>query len=92
MAKDVEKKRKRGLKMIDDKEFDKKFDNFENIDKFVDYNNKMDKKDLDKLLTQTIKIDISDSMKKQILLKSKQIGLNFEDTIRALLAKEVGLI
>ena len=78
--------------MIDDKEFDKKFDNFENIDKFVDYNNKMDKKDLDKLLTQTIKIDISDSMKKQILLKSKQIGLNFEDTIRALLAKEVGLI
>ncbi len=76
----------------DDKEFDKKFDNFENIDKFVDYNNKMDKKDLDKLLTQTIKIDISDSMKKQILLKSKQIGLNFEDTIRALLAKEVGLI
>ena len=89
MLEDVERMRKKGLKMIKAKEFDEKFDRGEDIDEYLDLENPLL---LDDLVSENITITLSKDLKDRLLEFSKKLNLSFEDTIKAILAKEVGLI
>ena len=74
-------------------EFDEKFDNYENIDKFIDYENPMSLNEFKhKYLNEKVELTLTQTIKNKILEKSKQLGLTFEDTIKVLLAKELQVI
>ena len=75
--------------MIKAKEFDEKFDKGENIDEYLDLENPIL---LDELLEENVTITLSKDLKNRIFEFSKKLNLSFEDTIKAILAKEVGLI
>ena len=74
-------------------EFDKKFDNYEDIDEFIDYENPMSLNEFqNRYLNDKVELTLTQTIKNKILEKSKQLGLNFEDTIKVLLAKELQVI
>jgi len=74
-------------------EFDEKFDNYENIDEFIDYKNPMNLNEFkNKYFNDKLELTLTQTIKNKILEKSKQLGLNFEDTIKVLLAKELQVI
>ena len=81
--------KKKGLRVIKAKEFDEKFDKGENIDNYLDLENPIL---IDDLVNENITITLSKDLKNKILEFSKKLNLSFEDTIKAILAKEVGLI
>jgi len=78
--------------MISAKEFDKKFDNNEDIEEYIDFNTPLTNKDLKILIQKSVTIKLSDVLKEKLIKKSKELGLSLEDTIKVLLAKEVGVI
>ena len=74
-------------------EFDKKFDNYEDIDEFIDYKNSMSLNEFKhKYLNEKVELSLTQTIKNKILEKSKQLGLIFEDTIKVLLARELKVI
>ena len=75
--------------MIKAKEFDEKFDRGEDVDEYLDLENPLL---LDDLVNENITVTLSKDLKKRLLEFSKKLNLSFEDTIKAILAKEVGLI
>jgi len=78
--------------MISTREFDKKFDNNEDIEEYIDFNTPLTNKDLKILIQKSVTIKLSDVLKEKLIKKSKELGLSLEDTIKVLLAKEVGVI
>jgi len=89
---DVEKKKRNTMK-ITAQEFDKKFDNYEDIDEFIDYENPMSLNEFkNKYLNDKVELTLTQTIKNKILEKSKQLGLSFEDTIKVLLARELKVI
>ncbi len=78
--------------MISAKEFDEKFDKGLNVDKYLDLDNPLTAEELKKLTQETLTINLTDELKTKLQQKSKELGLKLEDTIKVLLAKEVGLI
>jgi len=83
---------KKNLKPIDASEFDAKFEANEDISDYIDYTQGYSFDDLQALLNQEISIKISDTLAKRLLSKSKELGLDIQSTIKAILAKELGLI
>ncbi len=75
--------------MISAEEFDRKFDDGESIDEYLDLQNPIL---LEELAEYKVTINLSKEMKEKLVNMSKRLNLSFEDTIKALLAKEVGLI
>ncbi len=75
--------------MIEAKEFDEKFDRGEDIDEYLDLENPIL---LNDLVSENVTITLSEDLKNRLLKFSKKLNLSFEDTIKAILAKEVGLI
>jgi len=74
-------------------EFDEKFNNYEDIDEFVDYKNPMSLDEFkNKYLNDKVELTLTQTIKNKILEKSKQLGLSFEDTIKVLLARELKVI
>ncbi len=73
--------------------FDEKFDNYENIDKYIDYENPMNLDEFkNKYMNNKIELTLTQTIKEKIIEKSKQLGTNIEDTIKVLLAKELQII
>ena len=72
------------------KEFDEIFEKSD-ISEFLDIEKSMD---LDEFADYLKKIELSipDKMKLKLIRKSKEIGLSLEDTIKAILAKELKFI
>ena len=92
MLEDVEKKKRNTMK-ITAQEFDKKFDNYEDIDEFIDYENPMSLNEFkNKYFNDKVELTLTQTIKNKILEKSKQLGLSFEDTIKVLLARELKVI
>ena len=75
--------------MIDVKEFDAKFEKGENIDKYLDLENPLN---LEDLMEEKVTLSIPKILKNKILEISKKLNLSIEDTIKVLLAKEVGVL
>jgi len=75
--------------MIEASEFDKKFENGENIDEFLDLSSKMTLSDL---INDSVTITLSKDLKDKVLELSKKLNLTIEDTIKVLIAKEVGVL
>jgi hypothetical protein len=75
--------------MITAEEFDKKFDNGEETDEYIDYENPLK---LDDLIKNSVTVNLSEELKQKILQVSKKLNMSVEDTIKALLAKEVGVL
>jgi len=75
--------------MISAKEFDEKFDYGENVDKFLDLNNPLKLSDI---VEDKITITLPKIIKEKILEISKKLNLDLENTVKVLLAKEVGVI
>ncbi len=75
--------------MVSAEEFDRKFDNGESIDEYLDLENPIL---LEEIAEHNVTINLSKEMKEKLINMSKKLNLSFEDTIKALLAKEVGLI
>ena len=88
MLEDVEKMKK-GELMISAEEFDRRFDSGESVDDFLDINNPLK---LEDLVEEKITLSLPKSIKEKIVSISKRLNLNIEDTVKVLLAKEVGLI
>jgi len=88
---DVEKKKK-GMFMITANEFDEKFDNNENIDEFIDYENSISVEEFKKTLNNKIELSLSEIFLDRLKEKSNLLKLSINDTIKVLLAKELGLI
>jgi len=89
---DVEKKKK-GMFMITANEFDEKFDNNENIDEFIDYENSISVEEFKKTLNNNkIELSLSEIFLDRLKEKSNLLKLSINDTIKVLLAKELGLI
>jgi len=75
--------------MISAKEFDEKFDNGEDIDKFLDLNNPLKLSDI---VENKITLTLPKIIKEKIIEVSKKLNLDLENTVKVLLAKEVGII
>ena len=75
--------------MIDVKEFDAKFEKGENIDEYLDLENPLN---LEDLMEEKVTLSIPKILKNKILEISKKLNLSIEDTIKVLLAKEVGVL
>ena len=86
------KRRREDYTVISAKEFDEKFDKGLNVDKYLDLDNPLTAEELKKLTQETLTINLTDELKTKLQQKSKELGLKLEDTIKVLLAKEVGLI
>ncbi len=77
------------------KEFDKMFDEGKDVSEYVDYSNEISEEELlqyAKLNSQKITISLSPELKNKLEKKAKETGLKLNDLIKAVLAKEVGLI
>ena len=74
------------------KPIDTKFEDNEDISDYVDYTQDYGFDDLQALLNQEITIKVSDTLAEKLLSKSKELGLDIQSTIKAILAKELGLI
>jgi len=83
------------MKKITSKQFDEMFDRGDDISEFID-NKKLSKNDLLKLVEKTKKdkivLEITKELKSKLEKKAKLIGLQTQDLIKFLLAKEVGMI
>ena len=102
MQGDVEKKKNWRLKMINMKaeEFDKRFDNGEDIndlmvpDRILTVKKLKDEIDRAKKNSDEIKIEIT--LTKEIVEKLKKkaslVGLQFQDVVKAVIAKELGVL
>jgi hypothetical protein len=75
--------------MIKAEEFDKKFDNCEDIDEYIDYDNPLN---LEEVVQNSVTITLSDELKNKISQMAKKLILSIEDTIKILLAKEIGVL
>ena len=78
--------------MITANEFDEKFDNNENIDEFIDYENSISVEEFKKTLNNKIELSLSEIFLDRLKEKSNLLKLSINDTIKVLLAKELGLI
>jgi len=76
--------------IITDKEFDEKFERGEDIDKYLDLENPLKLEDI--LDDKKISISLSSEMKQKLKTFAKKLNLSLEDTIKVLLAKELGII
>ena len=75
--------------MISVKDFDEKFDKGEDVDKYLDLNNPLKIEDI---VEEQITITLPASIKEKIVKISYQLNLGIEDTVKVLLAKEVGVL
>jgi len=75
--------------MIRSEEFDNKFDNCENIDEFLDFENSIP---LSELLENSVTITLSKELKRKLIQMARKLNLSLEDTIKVLVAKEVGVL
>jgi len=73
-------------------EFDKRFDNGEIMDEYVDYTSPLSDKDLNEILGEKITINLTGELKEKLNEKAKKLGVQIQDLIKILLAKDVGLI
>ena len=75
--------------MINAKEFDKKFEKGKNLDKYLDLENPLK---LEDVVEDKITLSLPKNVKNKILDIAKNLNLSIEDTIKVLLAKEVGVL
>ncbi len=78
--------------MITAEKFDKKFDNNEDIDEFIDYENGMSIEEFKKSINKNIEISLNDIFLDRLKEKADLLKLSINDTIKVLLAKELNLI
>jgi len=88
---DVEK-----MKKITSKQFDEIFDRGDDVSEFID-DQKLSKNDLFKLIEKSktkdkLVLEVTKELKSRLEKKAKLIGLQTQDLIKFLLAKEVGMI
>ena len=88
MSEDVGKMKK-GELMISAKEFDEKFEKGENIDKYLDLENPLT---LEDVVEEQIILSLPTTITNKIIDIAKNLNLSIEDTIKVLLAKEVGVL
>jgi len=75
--------------MINAKEFDKKFEKGENLDKYLDLENPLK---LEDIVEDKIILSLPNDIKNRVIDIAKNLNLSIEDTIKVLLAKEVGVL
>jgi len=80
---------KKGALVISAKEFDEKFDKGEDIDKYLDLDNPLT---LEEIVGEKIEITLPKKIKDKLSKIAENLNLSMEDTIKVLLAKEVGII
>ena len=81
---------KKNEKRISAAEFDRRFDNGEDVSEYLDYENAIT---LEELLNQEkVTLTLSRSLMEKLAQKSKELDMNITDTIKAILAKELGII
>jgi len=78
--------------MITANEFDEKFDNNENIDEFIDYETSISVEEFKKTLNNKIELSLNEVFLDKLKEKANLLKLSINDTIKVLLAKELGLI
>ena len=75
--------------MINAKEFDEKFNKGEDVDKYLDLENPLT---LEEIVEEKIEITLPKMIKDKLLQIAENLNLSIEDTIKVLLAKEIGII
>ena len=75
--------------MINAKEFDEKFNKGEDVDKYLDLENPLT---LEEIVEEKIEITLPKTIKDKLLQIAENLNLSIEDTIKVLLAKEIGII
>ena len=75
--------------MISVKEFDEMFDKGKDIDKFLDLDNPLT---LEEIAGDRIEITLPKKIKERLSRIAENLNLSIEDTIKVLLAKEVGIL
>ena len=84
------------MKKITSKQFDEIFDRGDDVSEFID-DQKLSKNDLFKLIEKSktkdkLVLEVTKELKSRLEKKAKLIGLQTQDLIKFLLAKEVGMI
>ena len=75
--------------MISAKEFDEMFDKGESVDEYLDLENPLK---LEDVIGDKIVLTIPKNIKERLDKIAKNLSLSIEDTIKVLLAKEVGIL
>jgi len=75
--------------VINAKEFDEKFNKGEDVDKYLDLENPLT---LEEIVEEKIEITLPKTIKDKLLQIAENLNLSIEDTIKVLLAKEIGII
>jgi len=88
---DVEKMRKETMKTITAKEFDKKFDNGEDIAEYLDFSTAIRFKDIKKLKTETkkVNVDFPEWIIESLDKEAKKIGVTRQSIIKVWIAERL---
>ena len=80
------------MKKITAKEFDEKFDNGEDVSEYLS-DVSMDFDEFKKQhLSSKVELTLTAKIRQKLLEKADELGINFEDTIKILLAKQLGVL
>jgi predicted transcriptional regulator YdeE len=88
---DAEKRRKEIMKKITAQEFDKKFDNGEDIDEYLDFSAAIKLKDIKELKTQTkkVNVDFPEWVIESLDKEAKKIGVTRQSIIKVWIAERL---
>ncbi len=88
---DVEKMRRMVVKTITAKEFDKKFDDGEDISEYLDFSTAIRLKDMKKLKTETkkVNVDFPEWVVESLDREAKKIGVTRQSIIKVWIAERL---
>jgi len=74
------------------KDLDKLFDEGKDISEFIDYSKPLTEEEIFKFSEKKVTLLLKGELKEKLEEKSKNLGIKLNDLIKAILAKELGLI
>ena len=89
MYEDVEKMRRKIMKTISAKEFDKKFDNGEDISEYLDFSNAVKLNEFEKISTKKINVDFPEHIIKLLDYEAGKIGVTRQSIIKVWIAQRL---
>ena len=89
MLEDVEKMRRKIMKTITAKEFDKKFDNGEDISEYLDFSNAVKLNEFEKISTKKINVDFPEHIIKLLDNEAQKIGVTRQSIIKVWIAERL---
>ena len=89
MLEDVEKMRRKIMKTITAKEFDKKFNNGEDISEYLDFSNAVKLNEFEKISTKKINVDFPEHIIKLLDNEAQKIGVTRQSIIKVWIAERL---